>query len=105
MPQLQRLLFSATLTDNPQKLAQLGVHNPEIVRMLSEGGQAASEAAMANAAATAFSVPATLVESTVVCETARRPLLLATILVESAGPEAGAEAGAGAGAGPEAGAG
>ena len=34
MPQqpLQRLLFSATLTDNPRKLAMLGITNPLIVR-------------------------------------------------------------------------
>jgi superfamily II DNA/RNA helicase len=29
---LQRLLFSATLTDNPRKLAMLGINNPLIVR-------------------------------------------------------------------------
>ena len=84
VPALQRLLFSATLTDNPQKLAALGIHNPEIVRMVNEN---AGDEATQHATQTAYTVPATLYESTTVCETVKRPLILSTILVEALGTE------------------
>ena len=39
---VQLLLFSATLTDNPQKLAMLGVHAPLVIRTGAECSQASN---------------------------------------------------------------
>lgn len=94
---LQRLLFSATLTDNPRKLAMLGIRNPLILRATSSdiapkiptedatlsGAEVKKGAVLA--AAGAYMLPNTLEESIAVCETSRRPLVLLAMLLEAVG--------------------
>ena len=102
---LQRLLFSATLTDNPRKLAMLGIKNPLILRatssdintsssdeknlMLDEGKEVEREVRRASeivtAAAGGYILPHTLEESISICESARRPLVLLSMLLEAVG--------------------
>ena len=113
---LQRLLFSATLTDNPRKLAMLGMTNPLIIRATSSDVSTASSEAHgqvvvngdqegdemlengllvvdkgikqlnnAVSAASGYMLPQTLEESVTVCETARRPLVLLSMLLEVVG--------------------
>ena len=88
-PTLQRLLFSATLTDNPRKLAMLNIRNPQVIKAraadgaLVEGEEGETEEAAVPPGG--FILPSTLTESMIVVDTARRPLLLATALVEALG--------------------
>ena len=102
---LQRLLFSATLTDNPRKLAMLGIKNPLIIRATSsdmkillsdderkvsnEGTEVEKEVTKSSATVTAaaggYILPHTLEESITICETARRPLVLLSMLLEAVG--------------------
>ena len=92
---LQRLLFSATLTDNPRKLAMLGINNPLIVRAhlgdsdrrnTKEHTEQDDEGKITSALSTSgYILPSTLEESMIVCETARRPLLLVSLLIEAVG--------------------
>jgi ATP-dependent RNA helicase DDX51/DBP6 len=94
---LQRLLFSATLTDNPRKLAMLGIKNPLILRatssdiapkVLAEGAASSGAETKKGAvlsAAGGYMLPNTLEESIAVCETSRRPLVLLTMLLEAVG--------------------
>ena len=90
--ELQRLLFSATLTDNPRKLALTGIRNPLVVRTnalppskertkRSEGEPLPTPSADAGAG----TLPATLTENICVCKTSRRPLVLLSLLVEACG--------------------
>jgi ATP-dependent RNA helicase DDX51/DBP6 len=102
---LQRLLFSATLADNPRKLAMLGINNPLVIRATSSNvtsnknlDNLENEIEDQNpgekrnkgdggviAAASSYMLPPTLEESVAVCETARRPSLLLSILLEAVG--------------------
>lgn len=87
----QRLLFSATMTDNPRKLALLGVHRPQVVRVggpqrtprdggATEGGATATAEEPAGREAQ-YSLPPLLREFSCVCETARRPVALLSLLL------------------------
>ena len=96
---LQRMLFSATLTDNPRKLAMLNIRNPEIIRARAAdagalGGEGESEDkdkenehVLAESGdseiITGFILPSTLSESMATCDAARRPVLLTTVVVEA----------------------
>ena len=102
---LQRLLFSATLTDNPRKLEMLGIRNPLIMRATSsdvvpntgsddietiqntvpKGEVARSDSPAVTNAASGYVVPHTLEESITICETAKRPLVLISMLLEATG--------------------
>ncbi|CAM9955198.1 unnamed protein product, partial [Phaeothamnion confervicola] len=102
---LRKLLFSATLTQNPEKLASLGLVNPIFYTAREQRRPAVAAAAAAgnggsggarNAAAHAaggvggdggddggkFSVPAGLSERSVVCEPQTKPLALIWLLRE-----------------------
>ncbi|KAL3781587.1 hypothetical protein HJC23_007107 [Cyclotella cryptica] len=82
---LRKMLFSATLTQDPQKLAVLGLHNPKhfdagrLIRMLnhiedlnvSMGVKAGS-----------YSVPEGLTEKLVECTAEQKPLVLLALLLE-----------------------
>mmetsp|Transcript_13521 Transcript_13521/g.13100 ORF Transcript_13521/g.13100 Transcript_13521/m.13100 type:complete len:807 (+) Transcript_13521:186-2606(+) len=104
---LQRLLFSATLADNPRKLAMLGINNPLVIRATSSNiastknmddledeteeqssdkkkGEQKGDGGVI-AAASSYMLPPTLEESVAVCETTRRPSLLLSILLEAVG--------------------
>ena len=98
---LQRLLFSATLTDNPRKLAMLGIRNPLILRatssdirtsssdgkkmMSDEGREVQREVREVTAAASGYILPHSLEESISICESARRPLVLLSMLLDAVG--------------------
>lgn len=70
----QKLLFSATLTRDPAKISALKLHNPKyfIVQglMKSRDGPEILDIAMEK-----FSVPATLTEHMIVCDSAQKPLV------------------------------
>ena len=94
-PPLQRLLFSATLTDNPRKLAMLNIRNPEVIRSrAADGGSGLGDAADAGEEeevgadddiTTGFILPSTLTESVVTSDAARRPAVLVTAMMEAFG--------------------
>lgn len=76
--QLQRLLFSATLSANPGKLALLGITNPIILKVRTnqdEDRQVVED--------TEYSLPPTLKEFSRTCDTKERPLQLIAMLVEA----------------------
>lgn len=75
---LQRLLFSATLTDNPRKLALTGIRNPLVLRTSSLPTLNAT-------AAPTSALPATLQENISICKTSKRPLVLLSLLAEACG--------------------
>lgn len=102
---LQRLLFSATLTDNPSKLALLGIYNPLLIHSTSWKGNRKSAVTTATAVAednvpaeesdkeltevapadtldANYMLPAGLSESKITCETADRPVTLLRVLAE-----------------------
>ena len=92
---LQRLLFSATMTDNPGKLALLGILNPIVVKV---DGQDLAETDPANGVdssterqhessrpSSKYFLPSTLTEYTCSCETGNRPLVLLALLFEAMG--------------------
>ncbi|KAI5622032.1 ATP-dependent RNA helicase DDX51 [Silurus asotus] len=67
---LQKLLFSATLTQNPEKLQQLGLHQP---RLFSSTHGSASE--------DKFNFPQGLTEYYVCCTLSKKPLLILHFLL------------------------
>lgn len=73
--QLRRLLFSATLTKDPQKLAGLGLVNPKHfdAHHLKVGGGSATRQ---------YSMPPSLAEYTVECTAEQKPLILLAVLLE-----------------------
>jgi ATP-dependent RNA helicase DDX51/DBP6 len=85
---VQLLLFSATLTDNPRKLALLGIQSPLVVKM----GRSAAVALdgddddrnikieRSGAATTAFILPETLKEMVCSVDAARKPIVLYVML-------------------------
>ena len=85
---MQRLLFSATLTDNPSKLAMLGIFNP-LLLLIRASPPTGTLGTPNNApfAATPdfrrFSLPPQLSESTVICEAKVKPLTLLALLSEA----------------------
>ena len=93
----QRLLFSATLTDNPGKLFSLGIKNPLILKVsnidinttsisenLSENvtNKSVTQSNATNDINTYY-LPMNLSQSICICETARRPLALIALLYEA----------------------
>ncbi|KAJ3176873.1 ATP-dependent RNA helicase dbp6 [Geranomyces variabilis] len=81
---LQKLLFSATLTRNPAKIASLHLHNPTYVAVVGSDGTPSAEKASAAAAAgedPRYIAPSTLEERMIVCASAGdKPLSLLHIL-------------------------
>ena len=99
---IQRLLFSATLTDNPSKLALLGIRNPIIIRALpfektsevsvndnncniNNNTVKSIDKSHSAGDSISYSLPATLTEAICTCDTQRRPLILAALLAEALG--------------------
>lgn len=74
--QLRKLLYSATLTKDPQKLAALKLVNPKHFNAhhLTESGRQASSAL--------YSMPEQLQEYTVECTAGQKPLVLLSLLLE-----------------------
>lgn len=101
-PKIQRLLFSATLTDNPKKLGALGIRNPTIIRVgaLNEKYEISASTNKheededeheADNSNPIFTLPSTLSESIRICDTADRPLLLISALMECLSESSSAE--------------
>jgi ATP-dependent RNA helicase DDX51/DBP6 len=96
---LQRMLFSATLTDNPRKLAMLNIRHPEVIRARAADAGGSSRLEDDNFGAenedvdergeeaadiiSGFMLPSTLSESMASCDAARRPILLTTVVFEA----------------------
>ena len=84
---LQRLLFSATITDNPRKLAMLGITAPLIFRAANTDINHTSINEEGNAdltlSSSGFILPSSLSESTLVCDAATRPLQMIGLIMES----------------------
>lgn len=74
--QLRKLLYSATLTKDPQKLAALKLVNPKYFNAhhLTEDGRQSSSAL--------YSMPQQLKEYTVECTASQKPLVLLSLLFE-----------------------
>jgi len=74
--QLRKLLYSATLTKDPQKLAALKLVNPKYFNAhhLTDGGQHTTKAL--------YSMPDQLKEYTVECTAGQKPLVLLSLLFE-----------------------
>ncbi|CAM9660797.1 unnamed protein product [Chrysoparadoxa australica] len=77
-PPLRKMLFSATLTKNPQKLASVGLVNPIFYSGHDVGRK--RKRAGAGAGARRFSVPASLKECLVRCQANEKPLALLSLL-------------------------
>ncbi|KAF9153609.1 ATP-dependent RNA helicase dbp6 [Linnemannia schmuckeri] len=69
---VQKLLFSATLTRNPAKIASLQLSDPQYVAV-QEGGQDGDEKQK-------YTTPAGLTEHMIVCETSEKPLMVLHLL-------------------------
>lgn len=103
-PPLQRLLFSATLTDNPSKLAMLGIYSPLLIHSSSYGPPKAVKESKAeagedeseneddaeptgregdDATKIGFTLPVGLTESRVICESEQRPITLVSLILEA----------------------
>ena len=81
----QRLLFSATLTDNPRKLNLLDIHNPLIIKIRDEISDDLDKDATNYLEEGTYTLPRTLTESICICDTETRPFLLVSILAQACG--------------------
>jgi ATP-dependent RNA helicase DDX51/DBP6 len=83
---VQLLLFSATLTDNPRKLALLGIQSPLVVKMgrsaavAEDGDDRNIQIERSGAATTAFVLPEKLKEMVCTVDAARKPIVLYSML-------------------------
>ncbi|KAI0360139.1 DEAD-domain-containing protein [Trametes cingulata] len=76
-PSCQKLLFSATLTRDPAKIAALGLREPKyIVVQGRKGAVASKEEGVLDFVMEKFTMPATLREHMLVCESSAKPLML-----------------------------
>ncbi|XP_071384542.1 ATP-dependent RNA helicase DDX51 [Centroberyx affinis] len=71
---LQKLLFSATLTQNPEKLQQLGLHQPRLFS--SVHSRSDTSAAPGSQTQDRFNFPEGLTEYYVPCTLSKKPLLI-----------------------------
>lgn len=74
--QLRKLLFSATLTKDPQKLASLGLVNPKFFDAHHLNSQ------QRGASSQRYSMPVALLEYTVECTAEQKPLVLLALLLD-----------------------
>ncbi|EIW57320.1 DEAD-domain-containing protein [Trametes versicolor FP-101664 SS1] len=76
-PSCQKLLFSATLTRDPAKIAALGLRAPRYIVVQGRKSAAATkEEGVLDFVMEKFTMPATLTEHMLVCESAAKPLML-----------------------------
>ncbi|KAK3845026.1 MAG: P-loop containing nucleoside triphosphate hydrolase protein, partial [Linnemannia gamsii] len=73
---VQKLLFSATLTRNPAKIASLQLSDPQYVAV-QEGGSGSGQDGEDKAK---YTTPAGLTEHMIVCETSEKPLMVLHLL-------------------------
>ncbi|RPD61095.1 DEAD-domain-containing protein [Lentinus tigrinus ALCF2SS1-7] len=73
----QKLLFSATLTRDPAKISALGLRQPKyiVVQSPKTTGAASKEEGVLDFVMEKFTMPATLTEHMLVCESAIKPLM------------------------------
>ncbi|KAI9481664.1 MAG: P-loop containing nucleoside triphosphate hydrolase protein [Benjaminiella poitrasii] len=71
MPSVQKLLFSATLTKNPAKIADLHLNNPKYISVQNEDGSQANQE---------YTTPEGLKEYMTVCPTDKKPLMVIYLL-------------------------
>lgn len=112
-PPLQRLLFSATLTDNPSKLALLGIYSPLLIQSsrcskapdpidtdgsthdgADDSSTAVAEASRPNSAddvtmTGGYYLPEGLTESSMMVASEDRPVVLMSIILEALGHRSG----------------
>jgi len=81
--QLRKLLFSATMTKNPRKLAALGLINPKHFDAHHLNDQSKPANRRGNVQAS-YSLPDSLKESIVECKAEQKPLVLLAFLLEQA---------------------
>lgn len=86
---LRKLLFSATLTKDPQKLAALGLVHPKHFDVAEFNNEAVDDVLDTGVASSSdkskqqkYSIPSTLEEYTVECSAQQKPLVLAALLLE-----------------------
>ncbi|KAL6095555.1 ddx51 [Pungitius sinensis] len=72
---LQKLLFSATLTQNPEKLQQLGLHQPRLFSSIHSHSASGTPQASAQTQG-GFDFPQGLTEYYVPCTMSKKPLLI-----------------------------
>ncbi|KAI1797370.1 DEAD-domain-containing protein [Ganoderma leucocontextum] len=76
-PSCQKLLFSATLTRDPAKIAALGLRQPKYIVVQNPKTSATSkEEGVLDFIMEKFTMPATLTEHMIVCESSVKPLML-----------------------------
>lgn len=73
---LQKLLFSATLTQNPEKLQQLGLHQPRLFSSIHSQSSTSSTPAAPTHKQDRFDFPQGLTEYYVPCTLSKKPLLI-----------------------------
>lgn len=71
----QKLLFSATLTQDPGKLASLALRNPRYFVIHGERASSSQEDHVMDVVTEKFSMPASLSEHMIVSETSKKPLM------------------------------
>ncbi|KAF8235791.1 ATP-dependent RNA helicase [Tricholoma matsutake] len=74
-PSCQKLLFSATLTRDPSRIAALELRNPKYF-VIQESKKDAFESGVPDVAVEKFSMPPTLTERMIVCESSQKPLMV-----------------------------
>ncbi|KAH9972121.1 P-loop containing nucleoside triphosphate hydrolase protein [Lactifluus volemus] len=70
----QKLLFSATLMNDPGRIAALELRDPHYVVVQSSGGD--QDSGVLGVAMEKFGMPSTLKEHMIVCDSSRKPLML-----------------------------
>ncbi|TCD64285.1 ATP-dependent RNA helicase dbp6 [Steccherinum ochraceum] len=75
-PTCQKLLFSATLTRDPAKIASLHLNNPRYLIVQSTSEKASPDDGVLNLVMEKFTMPASLSEHMIVCDSAQKPLML-----------------------------
>ncbi|TFK75089.1 DEAD-domain-containing protein [Pluteus cervinus] len=71
----QKLLFSATLTRDPGRIAALDLRNPKYFIVQGSGKGADESSGMMDLVMEKFTMPSTLTEHMVVCEASQKPLI------------------------------
>ncbi|XP_076125775.1 ATP-dependent RNA helicase DDX51 [Alosa pseudoharengus] len=74
---LQKLLFSATLTQNPEKLQQLGLHQPRLFSSIHSSASTLE----ASQPTEKFNLPEGLTEYYIPCTLSKKPLILLHLLL------------------------
>lgn len=82
--QLRKLLFSATMTKDPRKLASLGLVNPKHfdAHHLRQSSEKSGDSNSKSKVQASYSLPETLSESYVECTAEQKPLVLLALLRE-----------------------